>query len=383
MDMRQKKKKRKIVWQEYIALAFMMLLGAVCGIVMVWYLDRSAEELPLHQELLSLAGMLLGMYAAVFFHLIVHEAGHLVFGLLSGYKFSSFRIGSLMWIKKKGKLTMKRISIAGTGGQCLMTPPDLQDGKMPVLLYNLGGSLINVVFGVIFGGGYLLWPDITILSPMLLIFSLAGFMIAMMNGIPMRMGTVDNDGYNAFALSKNKEAVRAFWVQMKVAEQLAKGARLGSLPADWFVVPADEAMKNSMVAACGVFACNRLMDEKKWEEADVLMAHLLAIDSGIVGLHRDLMVCDRMYVELIGENRGEVIREMMTKEQKKLMKAMKRFPSVLRTQYALALLGDKDIAKAQAIRREFDKVAKTYPYAGDIASERELMDLAERKGALV
>lgn len=40
----------------------------------------------------------------------------------------------------------------------------------------------------------------------------------MMNGIPMRMGTVDNDGYNAFALSKNKEAVEAFWVQLKVAE---------------------------------------------------------------------------------------------------------------------------------------------------------------------
>ena len=201
----------------------------------------------------------------------------------------------------------------------------------------------------------------------------------MMNGIPMRMGTVDNDGYNAFALSRNKEAVEAFWVQLKVAEQSSKGVRLKDMPAEWFSVPTDEAMKNSMVATRCVFTCNRLMDEEKFEEADALMSHLLEIESGIVGLHRDLLMCDRIYVELIGENRSEVIESMMTKEQKKFMKAMKRFPSILRTQYVLALLSEKDASKAEAIRGDFEKTVKSYPYPHEIHSERELMRIAERK----
>ena len=150
------------------------------------------------------------------------------------------------------------------------------------------------------------------------------------------------------------------------------------MPAEWFAVPTDDAMKNSMVATRCVFACNRLMDEEKFEEADALMAHLLEIESGIVGLHHDLLICDRIYVELIRENRSEVIESMLTKEQKQFMKAMKRFPSVLRTQYALALLWEKDAAKAETIKGDFEKAVKSYPYPQEIDSERELMRIAER-----
>ena len=377
--MNQVKKKKKIVWQQYIGMAFMMLIGAMCGFIMVWYIDKSSADTPLYQEILSLVGLFLGMYVALFFHMIVHEAGHLVFGLMTGYKFCSFRVASFMWLKENGKLKLKRLTLAGTGGQCLMTPPDMKDGKIPLVLYNLGGSFINIIIGALFWIGYLIFSDIPFLSPILLIFAVVGFMTAMMNGIPMRMGTVDNDGYNAFALSRNKEAVEAFWVQLKVAEQSSKGVRLKDMPDEWFTVPTDEAMKNSMVAVRGVFTCNRLMDEEKFEEADTTMAHMLEIDSGIVGLHRNLMMCDRIYVELIGENRSEVIEGMMTKEQKKFMKSMKRFPTVLRVQYVLTLLFEKNAAKAETIKNEFEKVAKTYPYAQDIESERNLMRIAESK----
>ena len=355
----------------------MMLMGAICGVIIVWYIDKSSAD-TLYQRLLLFAGLFLGTYAAFFFHIIVHEAGHLVFGLLTGYRFSSFRIASLLLLKENGKWKWKRLSIVGTGGQCLMAPPDLKDGKMPLVLYNLGGSLINTLTGALFLLGYLIWSEIPLLSPLLLIFAAVGFIIALMNGIPLRMGTVDNDGYNAFALSKNKEATEAFWVQLKVAEQTAKGVRLRDMPDEWFTVPTDEAMKNSMVAVRGVFACNKLMDEEKFEQADALMAHLLEIESGMVGLHRSLLICDRIFAELIGETRGDVIGCMLTKEQLAFMKAMKSYPSVIRTQYALALLSEKDPEKAETLKNELEKVARTYPYPHEIDSERELLRIAER-----
>ena len=69
----------------------------------------------------------------------------------------------------------------------------------------------------------------------------------------------------------------------------------------------------------------------------------------------------------------------MTKEQKRFMKAMQRFPSVLRTQYVLALLSERDAAKAEMIKRDFEKASKSYPYPHEIDSERELMRIAARK----
>ena len=134
-----------------------------------------------------------------------------------------------------------------------------------------------------------------------------------------------------------------------------------------------------MVAAQGVFACNRLMDEHRFAEAEKLMLRMLEIDSGMVDLHRNLMICDRMCVELISENRREVIDEMLSKEQKKFMKQMKSFPTVIRTEYVFALLYEKDSQKAEKIKARFEKCAKTYPSQSDIQSERELMEFAEKR----
>ena len=376
--MKGKLKKKKAKWQQYIGMVFFVLMGAACGFLMVMYIDKFTTQRTIHEEVLSLIGLLLVMYVAILVQMIVHEAGHLVFGLLSGYKFSSFRIFSFMWVKEEDKIKLRRLSIAGTGGQCLMTPPDMVDGKIPIVSYNLGGALMNIIVGVVFLGLFFSFENVPFLSTVMLMFAVIGFILALMNGIPMRLGTVDNDGYNAFALTRNAEAMRSFWVQMKTNEQIAKGVRLMDMPDEWFAVPSDEAMKNSMVVVIGVFACNRLMDAHKFEEADKLMAHILEIDSGIVDLHRRLMVCDRMYVEMITENRREILEGMLDKEQKKFMKSMKNFPSVLRTEYVYALLCEKNIVKANKVKNQFEKCAKTYPYQNDVQSERELMEIAEK-----
>lgn len=374
----KKKQKKKVQWQQWIVMGFFMVIGAVCGVLMVSFVEqRGTENGSVLEDLIPLGVLFIGMYVGIFLQLIIHEAGHLVFGLKSRYQFSSFRIGSFMWLKDNNQIVCRRLSLAGTGGQCLMVPPQMQDGKIPVILYNLGGCIMNLVASAVFLIIYLLIPNGTVISLFCLMMVLIGVVIALMNGIPLRLGTVDNDGYNALSLGKNPDAMQAFWLQLKVNEQIAKGIRLKDMPDEWFAVPDDEAMQNSMVATQGVFATNRLMDQQRFEDADRLIAHLLEIDSGIIGLHRNLMICDRMYCELIHDNRKEILEEMLTREQIKFMKAMKKFPSVVRTEYAYALLALKDTVKVNAARELFEKVAKTYPYPSDVQSERELIGIAD------
>lgn len=377
--MNPKSKRKKVIWQSFAAPAFGILIGAAFGSFIAFFAgDSLAEKLASH-KLLSLLELCFALYAAILLQIVLHEAGHLVCGLLSGYRFSSFRIFSFLWLKEGNRIRFKRLSLAGTGGQCLMIPPDLVDGKIPLVFYNLGGPLMNLFSGVVFFIGFLFCPDLPFLPAFLFLLSVIGILFALTNGIPMRMGMVDNDGRNAFALAKNPAAVRAFWIQLSVNAQTANGVRLKDMPEEWFAVPSDDAMKNSMTAVMGVFACNRLMDAQRFDEAEQLMAHMLELDSGMVDLHRNLMICDRLSVELLGENRRELLEEMLTTGQKNFMKSMKNFPSVLRTEYLLALRYENNAEKAKKIKERFEKCARAYPYPGEVQAERELMELAQKK----
>ena len=372
------KKKKKIQWQQYIGVLFFMMIGAICGFLMITYIESTiGDGADLSENLFTLVSLFVFMYVGFFLHIIIHEGGHLIFGKLSGYTLSSFRIGSFMWLKENDTICFRRFSLSGTGGQCLMAPPEMRDGKIPVILYNLGGSLMNVITGSIFFALHVVFSEFAYLSIVFLMFSIIGFASALMKGVPMRMGTVDNDGYNAWALNRNPDAMRAFWVQMKANERISKGVRLKDMPDEWFEMPTDDAMKNSLVATIGVFACNRLMDAHRFEAAHALMTRLLCMDSGMVGLYRNLLICDQIFCELIAQKRDQRIRTKMSKDQKKFMKSMKTFPSVIRTEYAYALLWEKDLEKAEKIKERFEKCAKTYPYPSDIQSERELIEIAD------
>ncbi len=374
-ERKKKKAKNKGLW---ISVLIFMLIGAACGVLILMYLDLPNQHGNNNlASFLSFLLLFICMYAAMLIQIILHEAGHLLFGLLTGYRFSSFRIFNLMWVKLDGRVQFRKHGIAGTGGQCLMIPPDLKDGKMPVMLYNFGGAIVNLFSAVVCAGFSFLCPVASLGWTILMMFAVIGLAFALMNGLPVKMGAVNNDGKNALDLSRSEEATRAFWIQMKVNEQISKGIRLKDMPDEWFTVPSEASMNNGIIATVGVMACSRLMDQHLFADADTLMKRLLSQRNGIVGLYRNLMICDRMYVEMISENRKEVLDKMRSKDQLKIMKAMKKYPSVLRTEYVYALLAEKDPAKAKKILAQFDQYSKSYPYPSEIEGERELIKLAE------
>ncbi len=322
---------------------------------------------------------IIGIIAVHYISIVAHEAGHLVFGLLSGYRFSSFRIFSFMWVKDGDRIRFCRFSLVGTGGQCLMEPPEPDgDGRIPVFLYNMGGVFVNLILFALCLTLYLVTastaPVVAAISAIGAIYNLVAG--ALINGIPIKTASINNDGHNALSLGKNPAAMRAFRLQMLMNAELTRGKRIKDMPEDWFELPSDEEMQNSMTASIAVFACNRLMDECRFAEADALMERVLGMENAIVGIHRNLLVCDRIFCELIDEGREDVIDGLLDKNQSNFMKSMKKFPSVIRTEYALALLSDKDEERAAEIRATFEKIGKSYPYKQDVISEMALLDKA-------
>lgn len=330
------------------------------------------DESTLYVFLLSIVIL----YIASYLNMIFKVAGHLVCGLLTGYSFLSFRIGNMMWIKQGGVICFRRTSLGGTVGidcQFFLGPPEMKDGRMPYLLYILGGVLANLIasaFAVIvvicFGEN----PWVVLIFT---IFAVVGVLTALKSGLPIKNGGVYNNAARAIAIGKSAEALRAFWTQMKIAEMAVSGVRLKDIPAELFELDENADLKNVMVATIAVFRAIRLVDNLEFKEAKNYIDFLLDGDVAVAGIHRYTLSCDRIYLELLWGRDTELINRLLNKN---LMKYMRNSLSILRTQYAYALFVENDKAKADDIQKKFDKMTLTYPYASDIESERELMRIA-------
>ena len=158
-----KKKNKLFTPGVFVAFILLFLIGGISGYVFA----SLGSSLVDGYGALEYALVFLGIVFAFVFSIITHELGHLFYGWLSGYGFVSFRVFGVMLIKGSDGLKFKRYSLAGTGGQCLMVPPDMKDGKIPIILYNLGGVIVNLTSGALFLVVYLLLSDIPLLSHLL------------------------------------------------------------------------------------------------------------------------------------------------------------------------------------------------------------------------
>lgn len=354
-----------------IAMLLSLATGFLCGFAIMDYTVKLSGGL--FQNLLVLLSGLLLLALAYLLQVIIHEAGHLVFGLISGYEFVSFRIGSFMLAKgNDGKLSLKRYFLAGTAGQCLLAPPDFEeDGYLPVGLYNMGGVLLNAISAMFFFWAYYLSGKTVILPMLFLCLGIVGFSQALINGLPLELSGVPTDGRNALSLGKDEQALRAFWIQLKINQLSSLGRRYRDMPEDWFRLSGDETHSGPLTAALAVFRSNRLMDMQLFQEAEQLINRIME-DESLPGLYRSLLRVDSLFLQAL---RAQA--QQPDKSLEKFMKAMKNFPSVLRTRYALALSGN-DGQSAASIKARMESLKDSYPFSGELESEQELLELAEK-----
>lgn len=353
-----------------ISIILMVVLSGLSGFFLGVYILPVLIDNPL--------SLMLILVLAYYIQIIIHEGGHLVFGLLSGYRYSSFRIGSMILLKTSKGYSIRKMKLAGTLGQCIMVPPELKDGRMPVMLYNLGGVILNVISAIISLSLLQIDSLPPIISSFLIVSIVIALFIALTNGIPINSSMVSNDGYNALSLRKDKKATRAFWIQFMINRYLTEDIRLKDMPSDWFEMPEEEDMTNNLISSLAVYKENRLMDQECFDEADNLALKLIDGSYNIPDVYKYLLVADRIYIECINEAREEVINALMDRKYRSFEKTMKDFPSIIRTRYALALC-EGSAEKAEIIRQKFRKIKKSYPTIADIKSEEALMDIAEER----
>jgi len=359
------------------------IISAIIGVVFGLSIVLMKHFFWLSFGLECILAMILFFVAGFILHVFIHEAGHLVAGKISGYGFVSIRFFNMMFINKDGKLTRKKYNVVGTLGQCLMSPPEPVNGKYPFVFYNLGGALMNFIFSVVFLAFYFIFPSMSALVSLLFVtLAFAGIFMGLFSIIPLNMG-VPNDGHNALTLGKDDVTRHALWSILNVNALLTKGFRLRDIPAeqvylsDYVNLTNAERYKNALVISTETNRFEWLIDRHDFEEAKALAERLLHTAEKMLDIQKNDICCELLFLELIGECRKEEIDRLYSAALKKYIKATSSYVSRQRLMYAFSKLFLNDDTEAKKALEKFNKVCLSYPYAGDISANREMIDMVD------
>lgn len=363
------KKKKKNQGIAPIMIIF-ILIGAAGGVVMARFADKLESAGAGFTT--AMIVILVWFYLAYFIELIIHEAGHMVMGMLTGYEFLSFRVGNFTIVKENGRLTRKKFSIPGTAGQCLLKPKECEDPEnQPFFWYHFGGIFFNLLTGAA-----ALIPAVlsnnTYIAAAAVLFAAAAFMIAVINGVPIKINGMPNDGRNIMTLMKEPAARTAVYKNFLANAKLYSGERMENLPE--LVFGTEEEKKTEHGTALTLTEGTFYMYRRQFERAEEIF-RAVAEDENAVLVYYMEAKCELLFCMIMRGAEREEIDGIYDKELQKYIKSTgKVMITRKRLMYAYYLLAEKSPEKAAAEYEAALKMEKTYPSRGEYLSETELID---------
>lgn len=371
----RKEQKRKLKRTLGVIMAVWALAGAGVGFGMSMLAQRGGSTGAGTADVMSdgfgIYGNLFVFFVAWFIQIVIHEGGHLVFGLMSGYEFLSFRVGSLMVVKKDGKMSWKRYSIQGTGGQCVMRPPVREkDGTFPYMLYNMGGAILNFATAAMSGAiGAMAHGSMG--GEFCLIFAGAGILMGIINGVPMRL-SINNDGMNAKMMKKDSMAREAFYVQLDLNAKCSDGVRLKDMGEEFYSLPKDADLSELLVGYQKLLAYDYYAECYDFNKANACIEELEAVKDKMADYLKNAVGVERLFLLILADAPKELIAFYYESLKDSAFKA-KHDLAAKRVLFAYELLVNKNEDAAERVKKDFDKLVLKFPVEGEAMLHQDLL----------
>ena len=361
-----KKKKSSTTLKTIIPL----IVGAVCGVLGAAFVKKFVKK---DVSLLLFLIFIVSLIVTYLLTTIIHEAGHLVFGLLSGYKFLSFRIGSLTLIKRNNKYEFKKFSIPGTAGQCLLAPPENGDPqKIPFFLYHAGGGIFNLLSALIVLP-ILLTVNNSTVKIVLGIFCVFSVFQGLCNLIPIK-AQVPNDGYNLLMMIRKPSERTAVYKSLLVNALLFKGSTPSQIAPENYELGSEGFYK----AVEPMLKGSALIDSLDFEGAEKLFAQCAEDDT--ITVYQLESRAELMFCKIMNGAPAEEIDDIYDKELARYMSAAaKTLISKRRQLYAYQLLHKHDTQAAEKEYQAAMKIKDTYPIEGEVVSELKVINAVKAR----
>lgn len=156
-----------------------------------------------------------------------HEIGHLLGGLLTGWKLIYLQVFHLVFTKGKGNFVQK---VPSTSCQCIMYPKSL---KSKTHLYTLGGLILNLMITVLGFNCMMVAGNHPFRFILSMSFFASGIALLIVNGIP-HINLICNDMACYLLMKDNESIMRSHNTQFLIAKELAKGKSYSEISSELF-----------------------------------------------------------------------------------------------------------------------------------------------------
>ena len=348
------------------------IVGAVAGFLMMKYLGNSDSNASGGEKLLNAFVILISLTVTYFLGIIIHEKGHLVLGLLTGYKFVSFRIGSYILVRQNGKFAIRRFAVAGTAGQCLMTHDIVEkDEDIPYFWYNFGGVLFNLVSAALLGLVYLNSSS-RLLATYSVIVMFVYLYLGIMNILPLKKFGLANDGSNILECYRDPGVRRLILNVLIINAEQSQGKTLDSMPDELFEIrDGDDSIS---AVSIKLFRAARELERGNYESAKAIYREILEKKDLVELLVKETQ-CELMFCCIMTGEPAKVIDELYDDElQKYIQRSAKFLLSRQRLMYAYYYIYKQDKVNADKVYNLALDMAKQNYNLGDAKAEMGIIE---------
>ncbi len=364
-------KKRKASKFNPVLIIYMIIGGAV-GFFGADVIDKLINVNKYNGIIVTLFLMIV-FCLSFYLSTIIHESGHLVMGLLTGYEFVSFRVGNFTIVKENGKLVRRKFNIAGTGGQCILTHKTVDNPQdIPYFWYHFGGVFFNFLTMLVCIPVILI-ADNPFIRLGFVLLAFVSLILGIMNITPTKAMGVGTDGYNLLLLKKSPVDRVVIYKTSVINAMQYQGIRLEDIP-DEILTFTDEEKECVLGVAATIIEANVLMNRHDFKSAEEIYTEV-ADNENNAGLYRNECKCEKMFCMIMNGCSKEEIDGVYDKELKKYIKVTENtYISRKRLLYAYYLIIEKDNEKAEREYNLAKKMESTYPAKGEYLSEMALIE---------
>jgi hypothetical protein len=253
-----------------------------------------------------------------------------------------------------------------------MAPPLRPIEEIDTRWYNLGGVLANILLSIAALLVCLLFDlpsEATIIMVFVIFF---GLFMAITNGIPMKVGGMNNDGYNLFHLEKSPLDKRILCKMLEANARMQNGEQPRQLPDEMFREEGT-GWSDALQVNWQLMVVTRMINQQRWEEAYTLMKEGLSKKDSMPKLFFLELSLEMVFV-CLATGRTDEARQLYDKELSGyLKKYVKTHSSKARILCAIELLMNGNRDEALRIKDNLTARRNDFLMQGEVAMDIELM----------
>lgn len=356
-----------------------------CALLLAGFLERDSLLARWGIYLLLMPLMYLLRYLLA----LIHEAGHMIGGWLTGRRMYSVSVAGWTLLRRGGSLRWGYEATPGVGGLCAMVTDRT---PQPFALYLLSGPLATLLLGGAcavlavrtFPARDLYWDEalrMALAHVPLTMLAVLGVWSGLVNLIPQRHAGGMSDGMQLWLLSRDR-ACRAAWEQEgRIAWAEHQGQSKADMPEEFFAHPPIARDMPPYAAGLAVQQVSRLLSREDYAAALALCHELLDAQVPFAPLQQLGIVRTGALCEAMLDGPGPLCRRMQDRDMVRLMQFTRRTRGTLLAWYAMAKLISRDELAAGQHRAAYARAAARSPYHESVRADEEFIARVDARAA--